>query len=70
MTREASHLGGIATRDGFAAEFEQRTGTSWYAHISPGGKRRPRHSSKEKAARPRGGRVPKTRKEVTPTRFS
>jgi hypothetical protein len=56
---DASRAGGIATRDGFAARYEERTGESWYAHISPGGKPRPRHSIKEFAGRARGGRLPR-----------
>lgn len=38
---------GCATRDGFAAEFERRTGKSWYAHISKGRPRRRRFTAKE-----------------------
>ena len=67
---EAAQLGGIATRDGFAARFERETGRNYYAAISPGGKRRPRRLEKELATKLRGGRKPRTAKEVTPTRFS
>jgi len=38
---------GCATRDGFAADFERRTGKSWYAHISKGRPRRRRYIRKE-----------------------
>lgn len=67
---EAAQLGGIATRDGYAARFERETGRNFYAAISPGGKRRPRRLEREKAARLRGGREPRKAREVTTTRFS
>lgn len=66
---EAAQLGGIATRDGYAARFGRETGRNYYAAISPGGKRRPRRLDKEMAAKPRGGREPRKPREVTPTRF-
>lgn len=67
---EAAQLGGIATRDGFAARFEREHGRNYYAAISPGGKRRPRRLEKEPASRLRGGREPRKPREVISTRFS
>jgi len=56
-------LGGIATRDGWAADYERRTGESWYAHITKGGKRRPRHTPKGMGLAARGGRVARTHEQ-------
>lgn len=67
---EAAQLGGIATRDGYAARYQRETGRNYYAAISPGGKRRPRRLEKETAAQLRGGRKPRQPREVLPTRFS
>lgn len=72
---ERARIGGNVTRDGWAAEFQRRTGENWYAHISPGGKRRPRHQLKESGvAAGRGGRVARIAAEgaepIDPFRFS
>jgi len=55
--REAGYKGGIAVRDGFAAEFEKRTGRSFYSSISKGRPRLPRYSAKEKPVTRPPGRV-------------
>lgn len=61
-----SYASGCATRDGWAADFEMRTGKNWYSHISKGRKPYPRYSASEvkRVPRPpRGAASSKTTKE-------
>lgn len=55
LTLDDRYRGGVACRDGHAAQFERETGKSWYAHISKGRKPRRRfYSTRGTAALPAG----------------